>query len=208
MMLAGFQVQAREHVREIQKPAYPHSLRSQLTEQLVPFRPYVKSYVYNTFDGLNISLAESYLEHQKMKGDTSTFFNTLKSHWRHLFREVVKSEFRDFFTATLLGVSTRQSSSSGALRSKSDNSLLGQPFLFQLKPKLKVDINSGNFEVGFEKKLKHGFVGEASFDTEHSLLEGSLKKQISDDFYFHMKTSSEFSDNKNKDFEIGFNFNF
>ena len=211
IMLAGFQVQAkshgivREHVRDMQKPAYPHPLTTQLTAQLVPFRPYIKGSVYNTVGVLNMSLSETYLEHQKMRNDASAFLNTLKSHWRRLFRDVARREFRDFFTNTLLGVSTRgvYSSASGL-----KSAVLAQPLLFQLNPKLNIDLDDGNFEVGFEKKLEQGFVGEASFDTEHSSLKGSLKKQISNDFYFHLKTTAEFSDKKEKNFGLGFNFNF
>ena len=207
-LLVSVQVQAREHVRDIEKPVYPHSLTAQLTTQLVPFKPYVHGYIYNTFDALSVSLAETYLYHQGMRNDTHVFFTTLRSHWARLFRDVVRSEFRNFFTTTFLGVSTRRSSSSSSALKFTDKNFLTQPLLFQLKPKVKIDLSSGNFKVGFEKELQHGFIGQASFDTEHSTFQGSLKKQISDDFYFRLKTSSEFSDKKNKDLEIGFNFNF
>jgi len=214
-LLAGFQVYARqsvssrEHVRDIPKPLYPHSLTTQLTAQFIPFKPYVKGYVHTTVGALNMSLAESYLEHQKIKNDKSAFLGLLRSHWERLFKDVVRSEFRDFFANTLLGVSTRPtSSSSSSVLKSTDQSLLAQPLLFQLRPQVKIDVASGDFELGFEKKMQHGFIGGASFDTEHASLKGSLRKQISDDFYFHLKASSEFSDKRDKDFEIGFNFNF
>ena len=213
-LLAGFQVYARqgvsskEHVRDMQGPSYPHSLATQLTVQFIPFKPYVKGYVHSTVGALNMSLAESYLEHQRMKNDKSAFLGLLRSHWERLFKDIVRSEFRDFFANTLLGVSTRPTSSSSSVLKSTDQSLLAQPLLFQLKPKVEIDVTSGDFELGFEKKMQHGFIGGASFDTEHASLKGSLKKQISDDFYFHLKASSEFSDKRDKDFEIGFNFNF